>query len=331
MTDENFSEIARIIKEAQKVAIVTHTFPDGDALGSQFGLGHILKDLGKSVVLYSEEPITYLYDFLPRCTNLVHCPPSPDEVDCVVALDCGDRFRLGKTEAVEQLLKIKPFIAIDHHAGHKDYGDLRWVEPGRASTGDMVYDLSQRLGADLSYKAAYCLYAAIVSDTGSFKYASTTPDTFRIAGKLLAKGVRPEDVSGKLFDNFTENRLHLLQEVLASMELYEHGKLAFISATKKMFEMSGAEPADTETFINYPRSLATVKVAALIKEFEGVIGVSMRSKGGKYDVAAVARRFDGGGHRNAAGCKFRSGETMKEVRDLIYANLLYLVQDEQAS
>jgi phosphoesterase RecJ-like protein len=327
MNAKSLSEIVKTIKDANSILIATHTFPDGDALGSQLGLGHILKDMGKRVVLYGEESISYLYDFLPCCTRIAKEIPFPHEVDCAIALDCGDRFRLGK--AIDQLLEIKPFIAIDHHAGHKDFGDMRWVVEGRASTGDMVYELSQHLGAEVSYDAAYCLYTAIVSDTGSFKYASTTPETFRIAGELLARGVKPEEVAGKLFDNFTESRLQLLQAVLSTLEIYGDGGLAIISATKKMFELTGADKADTETFINYPRSLATVKVAALIKEIDGAIGVSMRSKGKNYDVAEVARKFNGGGHRNAAGCKFRNGETLKEVRDLIFKELLPLVQKPQ--
>lgn len=326
MTTENLDEIAKIIRGAKSVLIVTHTFPDGDALGSQLGLAHILKDMGKRVLLYGEDSISYLYEFLPCCTRIDSEVPDPDEVDCAIALDCGDRFRLGK--AVDKLLEIKPFIAIDHHAGHKAFGDLRWVVEGRASTGDMVYELSQYLGATVSLDAAYCLYTAIVSDTGSFKYASTTPDTFRIAGELVARGVNPEEVAGKLFDNFTESRLQLLQAVLSTLELYGAGQLAIISATRKMFELTGADKADTETFINYPRSLATVKVAALIKEVDGAIGVSMRSKGRNHDVAEVARRFNGGGHRNAAGCKFRNGETLKEVRDLIFKELLALVENQ---
>jgi len=326
VTAGNLSEIVKIIRAARRVVLVTHTFPDGDALGSQLGLGHILQDMGKEVILYGEEPISYLYEFLPCCARMVKEPPRLEVVDCAISLDCGDRFRLGKGE--EQLLKIKPFIAIDHHAGHQDFGDLRWVVEGRASTGDMVYDLSQLLGAEVSYEAAYCLYTAIVSDTGSFKYASTTADTFRIAGALLAKGVKPAEVSGKLFDNFTESRLQLLQVVLSTLEIYGDGRLAIISATKKMFDLTGADKADTETFINYPRSLAKVRVAALIKEIDGAIGVSMRSKGDDCDVAVVARKFNGGGHRNAAGCKFRDGETLHEVRDLIFAELLPLVHDK---
>ncbi len=317
------NEIVRVIEESSSILLATHTFPDGDALGSQLGLGHILQDMGKQVILYSEEQISYLYKFLPRCTELFDTPPCDSEIDCAIALDCGDRFRLG-SEA-DNLLKIKPFMVIDHHAGHKNFGDLRWVESGRSSTGEMIYELARKLGAEISYEAAYCLYTAIVADTGSFKYASTTAETFRIAGELVNIGVKPEEVAGKLFDNYTESRLQLLQAVLSTLELYSIGRLAIISATKKMFEITGAELADTENFINYPRSLASVQAVALVKETEDGISVSMRSKG-DCDVAEVARKFNGGGHRNAAGCKFKNGETLKKVRDLIFNELLPMVE-----
>jgi len=323
MSATDLTAIADVIRRAGSVLIATHVFPDGDALGSQIGLGHVLEKMGKKVILYGEEEVSYLYDFLPCCERLVTTIPPASEVDCAVALDCGDSLRLGAAE--RELLGFEPFIVIDHHAGHKNFGTLRWVEPGRASTGEMVYELIRAMGGELTHEAAFCLFTAIVSDTGSFKYASVTADTFRIAADLVAMGVNPEEVSGKLFDNFSERRLHLLQSVLSTLEIYGGGRAALITATKKMFELTGTAPCDTETFINYPRSLASVKVAVFLKETDDAISVSMRSKGSAYDVAKVARKFGGGGHRNAAGCKFRGGETLGEVRDMLFAEILPLV------
>lgn len=323
MSANHLNQIVRTIQTARTILVATHAFPDGDALGSQLGLAYILEAMGKTVIRYSEEPASYLYTFLPGSDKLLCTLPDLSQVDCAIALDCGDCFRLGK--AAEALLTIRPLIVIDHHAGHKDFGDMRWVQSDRSSTGDMVYELAKALEADISRDAAFCLYAAIVSDTGSFKYASTTAATFKIAGELVAKGVNPEQVAGKLFDNFTENRLHLLQEVLSTLELRADGKLAVITATRAMFETTRSQPEDSESFINYPRALAKVKVAVFFKEKEGGIGVSMRSKGNHYDVAAVARRLGGGGHRNAAGCNFRNGETLPEVRERVFALLLPLL------
>ena len=323
MNVNHLEQIIRAIRTAKTILVATHVFPDGDALGSQLGLSNILEGMGKKVIRYSEEPVSYLYDFLPDCHKLVCGLPDLNQVDCAIALDCGDCFRLGK--AAEALLTVRPLIVIDHHAGHKEFGDIRWVESGRASTGDMVYELAKALGAEISRDGAYCLYTAIVADTGSFKYASTTAETFAIAGELVTLGVNPEHVARKLFDNFTESRLHLLQAVLSTMELFAEGKLALITATRLMFEKAGAGPEDSESFINYPRALTSVKIAVFIKEKEGGVGVSMRSKGTSYDVADVARRLGGGGHRNAAGCNFRNGETLEEVRDRVFALLLPLV------
>lgn len=325
MSAKHLNEIVQTIKRADTILVATHAFPDADALGSQLGLGNILEAMGKRVIRYSEEPASYLYTFMPDSDKLVCTLPDLAQVDCAIALDCGDYLRLGRD--AEVLLTIRPMIVIDHHAGHKNFGDMRWVQSGRSSTGEMVYELAQALEADISLEAANCLYTAIVSDTGSFKYSSTTATTFAIAGELVAEGVNPEKVARKLFDNFTESRLHLLQKVLLTLELFSDGRLALITATRAMFEMTGAGPEDTESFINYPRSLASVKVAVLLKENEGVISASMRSKGSRYDVAEVARTLSGGGHRNAAGCKFRDGETLQEVRDRVLALLLPLVKE----
>ena len=319
---KDLSKILEVISESGKILIATHIYPDADAMGSQLAMGEILTALGKEVYLYSEEPVSHILGFLPGSDRLITAMPIPDSFDCAISLDCGDRHRLGK--AADVLLTIHPFIVIDHHVGHKKFGDLRWVEPGRSSTGEMIFNLSSELGVDLSYDAAFCLYAAIVADTGSFKYSSTTAETFRVAGELLGKGVKPQEISGFLFDNFSKNRLQLLQNVLATLELYKDDKIAFIHVSREMFERTGTCGADTERFINYPRSLATVKVAVFIKETEtDVIGVSMRAKG-ECDVARLADEFGGGGHRSAAGFKI-TGETIPQIRRKLLQELAPLV------
>ena len=325
MKDNHLSEIVQVILKAKCILVATHVFPDGDALGSQLGLSNILEAMGKKVVRYSEEKVSHLYDFLPESEKLITKLPEIGQIDCVIALDCGDRFRLGMAE--DKLLENSQVIVIDHHAGHKNFGNMRWVDAEKSSTGEMVYELNRELGVALSYEAAYCLYTAIVSDTGSFKYASTKAATFAVAGELLSKGVRPEDVAGKLFDNFTQSRLRLLKSVLDTLEIAGGGELAIITATEKMFVETGSDPQDTETFINYPRSLATVKVAVFLKETKDTISVSMRSKG-TYDVAEVARKLGGGGHRNAAGCKFRNGETLEVAQKIVLKELLRLVESQ---
>lgn len=320
--NKGLTEIADRLRNAGRILIVAHAYPDCDAFGSQLALGNILSSIGKKVVLYGEEPPSHILDFLPGCEKLSTGLPAIDAFDCVVALDCGDAERLGKNKA--HLLQIQPVLVIDHHNGHKIFGDVSWVEDFRSSTGEMVYELSLALGADLSYDTAYCLYAAIVSDTGSFKYSSTSARCLEIASKLVALGVKPVEISGKIFDNFSKNRLCLLQNVLSTLQLYEQDQVAVITVTCEQYQETGTIPEDTELFINYPRSLNTVKVAVFIKEtVEERISVSIRSKG-KYDIAKVARKFGGGGHRNAAGFKVPD-MTFSQVLDALLPELRKLV------
>ncbi len=318
------SEILAILAGAEKVLLATHIYPDGDALGSQLALGKILESMGKKVFLYSEEPVSHLYDFLPGCDMLVTSLPTSAEFSCAVSVDCADPQRLGSAQ--KQLLGHKPFIMIDHHLGHHSFGDLQWVDPERSATGEMIYDLAVALGAKVSPEAAFCLYTALVSDTGSFMYSSTSAHTLEVASALVGLGVKPAEVSGRLFDNYTVNRLHLLRLVLDSLELFGREQIAVILVTREMFTLTGTVPADTENFINYPRSLAPVKVAAFIKESrDNIISVSLRSKGKECDVAKVAGDFGGGGHRNAAGFKLR-GSNVEKVKSELLAKLEILVE-----
>ena len=312
------SPITAALLQADNILIASHVFPDADALGSQLAFGEILESLGKKIFYYCEEFVSTMYEFLPGSEKLTNDLPDLALFDAAVAVDCGDRFRLGKER--DALLRIHPFIVIDHHAGHRDFGDISWVEADRSSTAEMIFDLALALNADISYNAAYCLFTAIVSDSGSFKYDSTTAYTFDVASHLLNRGVIPSEVAAKLFDNYSVNRLHLLEKVLGSLELYADGQVAVISATNEMFEASGAKPEDTEEFINLPRALRSVKVAVFLKEAEdGYIKVSLRAKG-ECDVSQVASKYGGGGHRNAAGYRVKD-KTLAEIQDELLQEL----------
>ncbi len=304
-----------IIRKAGSAVILTHSHPDGDALGSLFGFAAILDTMGKKVFCFLEEPVSHLYDFLPNCsrasTSLDEYREFIDRADgdvIVVALDCGDEDRLGKTK--QKFLEIEPVLVIDHHRSHRQFGTVSWVDPHRSSTGEMVYELALALETPISYECAYNLYVAICTDTGSFRYECTRPRTMHIAAELLEKGVRPEEVSIHLYDNSSHERLKLMEMVLSTITLHDSGQVAIMHVSEEMLADSGATLQDVEGFIDLPRSLRTVKVAALVKEASnGTVAVSLRAKG-ECDVAQVAKQFDGGGHKNAAGfrCKGRSRE-----------------------
>lgn len=312
-------KVVAAVKQSRNVVLFTHTHPDGDALGSLLGLAEILESLGKKVFCFMEEPVSHLYDFLPgQQRTSIKFEEYSDFIETAgddilaIALDCGDVDRLGQWH--REFVKISPFIVIDHHQSHKNFGDMRWVEAQRSSTGEMVYELATILGADLSFDSAYNLYVAICTDTGSFRYECTGPRTLHIAAELLERGVKPAEIGSHLYDNYSKERLKLMEMVLSTISMQRSGTIAFMHVSEKMLEESGASLQDVEGFIDFPRSVRSVKVAVLIKEAsKDMVSVSLRAKG-ECDVAEVAKRFNGGGHRNAAG--FRCyGKKIEEVRE----------------
>lgn len=300
--------IIDLIDSAESIVLFTHTHPDGDALGSLLGFADVLESYSKKVCCFLEEPVSHLYDFLPNCEKVrigleeyqsfVH---SADKSILAIALDCGDDYRLGLYK--DEFLKIEPSIVIDHHESHINFGTHRWVDAKRSSTGEMIYEIVGALGANLSYASAYCLYVAICTDTGSFRYECTSGRTMQIAGELIAHGVRPEEIGTHLYDNYSKQRLKLLELVLSTIELEKNDQIAFMYVDDQMLDSSGATLEDVEGFIDFPRSLSSVKVAVFFKKAkDGNISASLRAKG-DYNVAAVAKVFSGGGHKNAAGFK----------------------------
>ncbi len=318
--------LLEVIRKTNNIVLATHANPDGDALGSLIGLADTLEAMGKQVFRYLEEPVSHLYEFLPD-TSLMQTEISAlqdfarqagDDILCI-SLDCGDRKRLG--ENADELMNIRPFMVIDHHKNNNGFGNLAWIDSDRSSTGEMVFDLAEALGYTISEKAAVALFAAIVTDTGSFRYESTSAHTFNVARKLVELGVKPDQVTSHLYDNYTAGRLQLLQQVLATMEIYGGGRVAIIQVTTDMLENTGCSLIDTENFINLPRSVTSVKVAVFLKEIgSDIVSVSLRAKD-SCDVADVAAQFGGGGHRNAAGFR-ASMTTLDEVRDRVLSVLL---------
>lgn len=314
-------QILQAVREKGHILLATHFNPDGDALGSLLGLAEILEGMGKRVVRFLEDPVTHLYRFLPGCgqiqtdLNMLRAfVRDAGEDFLALCLDCGDEHRLGRH--CKELVTFRPLMVIDHHRGNNGFGDGSWIEPHRSSTGEMVYDLAAALGAEISERAAECLYAAINTDTGSFRYESTSSHTFAVASALVGCGARPDVVANQLYDNYTLGRLRLMQEVLGTLEMHERDRIAVIRVTQNMLERTFTTMEDTEYFINFPRAVATVRVAVFLKEIEpGHVSVSLRAKG-HVDVSLVAAQFGGGGHRNASGCRFE-GTSMDRVRDTL--------------
>ena len=299
--------LLKYIKSSEKILLFNHVRPDGDALGAMFGLGTILQDMGKQVICCLEEKVPPAYEFLPECSvpvvgleALKDIIVNTDEY-LGIALDSGDLERLGDFATIFQ--ELDRTYAIDHHKSHTPYADGDWVVADASSTGELVFELAKELGADVSSNAAFNIYVAIATDTGGFRFECTRARTHAIAGELIDLGVRPESVGVQLYDNWTERRIRLMEMVLATLDVSSNGQVATVYVDQGMLEKTGTTMDDTDGFVDYPRSIGSVKVAAFIKDTgNNIISISMRAKG-ECDVAIVAEEFGGGGHRNAAGLR----------------------------
>lgn len=321
---------AGLLHQAKHVVLVTHIKPDGDALGSLFGLADVLRAMGKKVFCFLEEEVPPLYRFLPGRrqaeTSFAAVEDFVRMADgdvLVIALDCGDMKRLGTYGP--RLRAIHPFMVIDHHRGNNGFGDVDWIEPHRSSTGEMIFDLVDTMGVGLSGNAATCLYTAIITDTGSFRYASTSSHTYRIAARLVEYGAQPGEINEKLYDSYPLKRLQLMQQVLTTLQMFAEDRIGVISVSREMLELTGASLDDTENFINLPRAVETVEVAVFLKEGKNMVSVSLRSRGG-CDVSLVAARFGGGGHALASGFR-KNDTTLAEVRSQVLQALIAQLDD----
>ncbi len=304
-------DIVRIIKSNHRFLLTTHIHPDGDAIGSLLAMGFFLEYLGKEPVLFTEDPVPAQYLFLPGVEKISHDPSDLLAAEACFVLDCGDSKRIGSISS--ELFKISPVIVIDHHLSHHTFGDICWINPKSSAVGELIYHLIKSTGADISYNMAVNLYVAILTDTGSFCYASTSSEAMRIAAEMIDLGVKPWWVSQNIYENYSVNSLRLLAAVLSTLRTYYEGRVGLIAVSRDMLRATYTLIEDTGDFINYPRSIAGVQLAIFIKEIEaGCFSVSLRSRD-KVNVASLAEKFGGGGHFNAAGFKRRGDyETIKQ-------------------
>lgn len=300
------------INENNSFLITTHENPDGDAIGSSLALANFLRKLGKDVHVYCCDIVPDNYAFLPLADTVAQTIPD-FRFDVCFILDAGDMNRTGNDfAAYNQCGKI---INIDHHPDNRNFGAINLVDPKASATAALVYRIIKHSGQSFDYPTALCIYTAVVTDTGSFRYSNADPEAFAITGEMVAQGINPWHVAERLFESQPKQRLELLALALATLHVVERGDVASITVTLDMFDKTGATADLTDGFINYPRSIRGVEVAVFFREVEtGVSKVSFRSKG-KVDVSSLAAAFGGGGHRNAAGCKIDGPleETKKKV------------------
>ena len=295
------AEVAEMIKEAQRVLVVSHRDPDGDALGSSLGIMHFLREAGREVFVHSAGPIPEEYAFMPGIDDIRQDLPLASEIDLAVLLDCHQPDRAGEN-AGKFLARLPNTAVVDHHEGQADFGYARWVDPDYAATSEMLTFLAERAGFPLNQQAATCFFVGVQTDTGSFRYGNTTPRLLRVAARLVEQGADPWAVSQEVYAT-RPRRLRLLGRVLESLALKAGGLLAVAQASLTDFEVTGCGPDDLEDAVEALRGIPGVEVGLLLRELaEGGIKVSLRARG-RVDVAQVAASLGGGGHKNAAGLR----------------------------
>ena len=302
MTDPS-QQIAELLRSQNNFLVLTHYRPDGDAIGSQLALVLLLKGLGKTVEAWNDDEVPAKFRFLPH-SDLITCPPSDaKDFDVVIAIDTSTWQRVGS--AAQRIRNKKHFINVDHHVSNEKFADINWIVPEAPASGQIAFDLIKRGGFKLTREIATCLFAAISTDTGSFTYANTTAESLRVAAELVDAGLNVGEICRHVYESYPYARLMLLQKALAQLQLTDRKRIAYTWVTTEMFEESGAKREDTEGLIDYARAIEGVVVAVLFEETRepGKIRISLRSKHSKIDVNSVARRFGGGGHREAAGAR----------------------------
>jgi phosphoesterase RecJ-like protein len=281
-----------------RALMLGHVHPDADVLGTLLALGEALETRGWTVMAGGPHPAPAALDFLPGVRRYGVLKALEGRFDVVALTDCPNPDRTeGLLEAARAASGV--VINIDHHPDNRRYGSVNWIDVGAAATGEMLYRLLVALGAPLTPSIASNLFTAIHTDTGSFRYSNVTPETFRIASALTEAGADPAAVSSALYERRAPDALRFLGEALSRVRVSDDGRIAWLALP------AGLVPdrfVESEELVNYPRSIASVKVGCLLRELGGGrVKVSLRAKG-EVDVNRVAARFGGGGHANAAGC-----------------------------
>ena len=295
------NNIINTIKNARSIAILPHISIDGDALGSSLALGMALKRLNKSVSICLEEEIPYIYNFLPGKELISsYITEQGNAYDVIVALDTGDIGRLGKRAELLQL--AGKTINIDHHNTNSEYAFLNFVQTSSSAVGEIIYQVVRMMGLNLDRDISTCLYVAIATDTGGFRFSNTTALTHQITADLINNGVNVSEISDLIFDSTTLPKVKLTGLAIKSLEILENGKVAYITMTNDMFVSTGAKEEDCDGIVNIGRNIRGVEVAVMFRPKEnGETRVNFRSKS-YLDVAQIANFYKGGGHKKAAGC-----------------------------
>jgi bifunctional oligoribonuclease and PAP phosphatase NrnA len=315
--------VADALRANDRFLVVSHENPDGDALGSMLATTVALRQLGKDAVMYlsGDAPLPREYAFLPL-DDLQRQVPNDIAERVLVAVDCAKADRIGPDPGLLMDAKLK--LDIDHHHDNSRFGDVNLIVSEASSTGEVLRDVFRELDVVITPDIAEPLYIALVTDTGRFQYTNTTPKALRLAAELVEAGADVHAVFQQVYESVEFAKLKLLARALERAQVIEGGRIVIAVLLRNDFTDVGAVEAYAEGIIDYLRAVEGSELAVLIREPPRADGptrrVSLRSSVDELDVSAIARRFGGGGHRQAAG--FSSDASVEEITDIVRAGFV---------
>ncbi|MBX5474699.1 MAG: bifunctional oligoribonuclease/PAP phosphatase NrnA [Thermoleophilia bacterium] len=321
-TTADLTAIADALRSHDRFLVVTHENPDGDALGSLLATTLALHALGKDAVMYlaGDTPLPHEYGFMPLGA-LVRTAPADAAERVLVAVDCAKAERIGDPEVVAQAPLV---LNVDHHHDNTRFGDVNLVVADASSTGEVLRDVLAALDVPLTPDLAEALYIAVVTDTGRFQYTNTTPKALRLAAELVEAGADVHAVFQQVYESVAFAKLKLLARALERAQVLEGGRIVVSHLLRSDFAEVGAAEPYSDGIIDYLRAVEGAELAVLIREPPRDGGparkVSLRASVDELDVSAIARTFDGGGHRQAAG--FSSDASVTEITELVRQGFL---------
>jgi phosphoesterase RecJ-like protein len=319
-----FDAAVNLLASGNSFLIAGHVNPDGDTLGCMCAMGLALRKIGKFATLVCADPVPQVYRFIPAAdTILREIPEKP--FNTAIIVDCDGLDRTGPL--AERIRTFERFLEIDHHQGKGSGFGVKLIDPSAAAAGELVFELLKRARIEMDAQIAECLLTAVVTDTGSFKFANVTPNTLRIASELVSAGASPVTITRNVYESRTFAGTRLLGLMLSALTTVDGGRIVYSSITRDMLAETGASDDDTEGFVNYIRSVRGAVVGVLFRESED--GASVRASlraGNGIDVSQVARKFGGGGHKAAAGCTIE--KPLAEAIQLVLNVIKELGQEE---
>lgn len=324
----DFNKLINIINKNKSFLLTTHVNPDADAIGSEIAFAHMLKLLKKNYRIVNHSATPYNLEFLDSEKEIEKFDLKKhknifDEVEVLVALDFNRANRMVSME--ESFRKSNSFkICIDHHQEPEDFVDEQFVDANYSATGHLIFDLIRKNSiVEMNFDIAMPIYAAIMTDTGSFRFERTTSELHRVIAELMELKVDPGDVYDKIYDQSKFSKVKLLGRALESMKLTGENKISYMVLTQNDFNMFDAIESDTDGFVNFALSVEGVRIGMLFIELKNGFKVSFRSKE-SIPVNKLAAEFGGGGHQNAAGARFFDANLNDHINEILNKAEVYL-------